>query len=315
MNAPIESFISYLEYERNYSKHTCSAYKIDLTEFVEFFRDLDKTLKTDFDFQEVNRFELRRWQQFLIIDREISTKSLARKIASIRSFYSFLMKKGRIEKNPSLKLVTPKLDKNLPKHLTSEELNTLLEPAAENTLLALENEEKPKTLGSTELHQIYTVFELLYSCGLRISELCGLNLGHINKIRKQLIVLGKGNKQRIIPIGKQAWDKLAIHLKNRSELLNEQSDFEAVFISPKGKRLYPRLVQNWTKKYLSASKSVNPHMLRHSFATHMLNNGAELMAIKELLGHSSLAATQVYTHTNIERLKEAYSKAHPRSKS
>lgn len=313
MNSPVESFIAYLEHEKNYSQHTFNAYKIDLLEFIDFFKDFDKELSQDSHFENITRFDLRRWQQYLINHRELSSKSLARKIASIRSFYSFLMKKGRIEKNPSLKLVTPKLDKSLPKHLTSEELNKLLVPVEEQPSEKTNSQENP--INSIELHQIYTVFELLYGCGLRISELCGLNIGHINKIRKQLIVLGKGNKQRIIPIGKEAWVKLALHLQNRPNLLKDNSDYEAVFISPKGKRLYPRLVQLWTQKYLGKEKQVNPHMLRHSFATHMLNNGAELMAIKELLGHSSLAATQVYTHTNIERLKEAYSKAHPRSQS
>jgi len=313
MNSPINSFIAYLEHEKNYSINTLNAYKIDLLEFVGFFKDdMNKMLAEDQDFQNVNRFDFRRWQQYLINYKEITSKSLARKIASVRSFYSFLMKKGRIDKNPSLKLVTPKLDKSLPKYLTSDELNVLLTPNEETSELMEEINQSPL---SVEQHQIYTVFELLYGCGLRISELCGLNIGHINKIRKQLIVLGKGNKQRIVPVGKQAWHKLALHLKNRADLLNENSEFEAVFLSPTGKRLYPRLVQNWTQKYLGKDKPVNPHMLRHSFATHMLNNGAELMAIKELLGHSSLAATQVYTHTNIERLKEAYAKAHPRSQS
>lgn len=312
MFAPLESFISYLKHEKNYSIHTLSAYRSDLNEFIGFFNDdLGKQFLNDIDFQEVHKFDFRRWQQYLVNHQEISSKSLARKIASVRSFYSYLMKKGKIQKNPSLKLVTPKLDKPLPKHLTTGELDQLL-----STDVSTNDQRSDKNdsgVDSVEMHQIYTVFELLYGCGLRISELCGLNVGHINKLRKQLIVLGKGNKQRIVPMGKSAWEKLAIHLKNRAGLLKEHSDFEAVFISPTGKRLYPRLVQNWTQKYLGKEKPVNPHMLRHSFATHMLNNGAELMAIKELLGHSSLAATQVYTHTNIERLKEAYAKAHPRS--
>lgn len=308
MNRIIESFLTYLEHEKNYSRNTIESYKRDLTQFMDILRDLQLEPKSDPDFEHLNRRSFKYWQRILVQDLELSAKSVARKIASIRSFYSFLQKKGRIQINPAQSLLSPRVTKNLPEVLTESELNELLVIHPEDSQNLSNKEQALK-------HQTFTIFEILYGCGLRVSELCQLNMGDLNKRRRQLLVLGKGNKQRIVPIGKQAWNKLSTHLEYRQYLLSpaNEADSHAIFLSSSGKRIYPRIIQQWTQDFLGTKKSVNPHMLRHSFATHMLNNGAELVAIKELLGHANLSATQIYTHTNIERLKKAYLQAHPRS--
>lgn len=309
MNPIIESFTSYLEHEKNYSINTIESYKRDLIQFQDILKSLGVEPYSAKDFEHLTRRNFKNWQRSLVQEYQLSPKSIARKIASIKSFYSFLERKGKIDRNPAQSLLSPRLSKRLPEVLTEHDLSDLLEQAA--PLIMSSNDGIDQVLK----HQIFTIFELLYGCGLRVSELCQLNIGDINHRRKQITVLGKGRKQRILPIGSSAWNMLVVHLANRQKLAENPSTDAAyaLFFSPTGKRVYPRIIQLWSQRYLGQKKPVNPHMLRHSFATHMLNNGAQLVAIKELLGHANLSATQIYTHTNIERLKKAYIKAHPRS--
>lgn len=303
------TFLTYLKTEKNYSPNTVSAYRTDLEQFLNVVFEDQDLQEVDFNhIQSVGRMQLRQWQRYILDETKVSTRSLSRKIASVRAYYRYLFRKGIIEKNPSLQLTNPRLAKELPEHIQQQKLHDALDHFNESH----QQQDLSDTQRALSVMRS-AIYELLYGCGLRISELCNIDLNQLNARRKQLLVDGKGGKQRIIPVGKQAWEKLEAYLPLRPQLLKMDSEAQALFLSPTGKRIYPRIIQKWIKEDLKTGSDIHPHMLRHSFATHMLNEGAELMAIKELLGHANLSATQVYTHTNIERLKQAYTRAHPRS--
>jgi tyrosine recombinase XerC len=305
MKRLIEKYLKYLQVERNASPHTITSYENDLTSFLEFLSRQFETDIEDIDISGVNRLTIRLWLGELS-DEGLAKSSISRKVAALRSFFKYAFKRGHIEKNPAHLLVVPKKEKTLPKTVTPEDLHRMLDNVDTDT---------PKGL------QDRAILEVFYGTGIRVSELVGLDLSDVDLKSGQITVQGKGNKQRIIPLGKTAIDILSTFIKQRTELYGKRTDTDAkkaMFLAASGHRIYARAVRYMVEKYLKKESEVtqkSPHVLRHSFATHMLNNGADIRLIKEFLGHANLAATQVYTHTSVDRLKNVYEQAHPRAKS
>ncbi|PAU92934.1 tyrosine recombinase XerC [Aliifodinibius salipaludis] len=304
MKKAIDKYLRYLKVERNASDHTITSYKNDLTQFLEFCAVYFDESEENVDITEIERLTIRLWLGKLS-ERGLAKSSIARKVAAVRSFCKYCFKRGIVEQNPAHLLIVPKKDKPLPKTANAEDLNRMMDLAEGNTPKSAQNR---------------AILELLYGTGIRLSELVNLNEEDINFKLNQIKVLGKGAKQRIVPYGKQAGNALKKHLETKQDLYGERTDADArkaVFIAASGQRLYPRAVQRIVKDYLERASEVtqkSPHVLRHSFATHLLDQGADIRVIKELLGHANLAATQVYTHTSVERLKNVYEIAHPRAK-
>jgi tyrosine recombinase XerC len=286
MTHPIPKFLSYLEIEKNYSPHTILNYKIDLEEFFDFLGSIK--------FNDVDYPALRRYLA-QIRQKNLKPRTVARKLSCLRSFFKYMQREGIVDKNPAVLLVTPKLDKPLPHFLTEEEAVRLIE--------------SPNTDKLAELRD-RAIFETLYSTGIRVSELVGMNVESVDGIGNVIRVMGKGRKERIVPIGEKAVD--AIHRYCESRKIRTS----ALFLNKSGKRLTDRSVRNIINKYIqreSGKQHVSPHMFRHSFATHLLNHGADLRSVQELLGHVNLSTTQIYTHLTTEKLKNVYDKAHPRA--
>lgn len=297
MKEDLKKFFNYLAFERNYSEHTQMAYRSDLEQFLEFLSHSEKMNPQSAS--DITKIHIRLWLSDLSSNKA-SKATINRKIATLKSFFGYCLKRGIIDQNPASRIVSPKKDKRLPKSLTKSETEQLF---------VLQDDITPWGI------QQKAILELFYGCGIRLSELVHLKKENINFSQMQLKVLGKGNKQRVIPFGNKALEAINNHLNSRN-LISEKISTEALFITKKGNSIYPRLVQQLVKKQLQRVSEIqqkSPHVLRHSFATHLLDNGAEIIAIKELLGHSNLAATQVYTHTSVERLKNVYKKAHPRA--
>jgi len=284
MNRYVDKFLSYLEIEKNYSAHTIINYKVDLVEFFAFIGDTP--------IKQISYLHLRK---FLAQLRTKNHRTVARKLSSIRSIFKFLFREGLIKDNPAGLLVTPRLDKILPKFLSEKEITQLVEAP------------KPDKLSGKRDRAI---LEALYSTGIRVSELVSLNIDSIDTISNIVKVLGKGKKERIVPIG----DKAIIAIRNYLD--SRKSNNKALFLNKNGTRLTDRSVRNILDKYIrqtSILMHVSPHVMRHSFATHLLNRGADLRAVQELLGHANLSTTQIYTHVTTERLKTIYDRAHPRA--
>lgn len=305
MRKSIEKYLSYLKIERNSSLHTITSYRNDLEQFLDFIAGEQRLEPENVQLHSIDRLTIRLWMGELS-ENGISRNSIARKVAAIRSFFKYCFKRGYVEKNPAHLLIVPKKEKRLPVTVAAEEINSMMELADGKT---------------PEIKQERAILELFYSSGIRLSELVNLNVNDVDIRQRQVTVLGKGNKQRVIPIGKKAIEAHKNHLKTRGELLTKKSendDKKALFIAPRGGRIYPRKVQRIIESYLTKTSEVtqkSPHTLRHSFATHMMDAGADIRMIKEFLGHSDLNSTQIYTHTSIERLQKVYSKAHPRAES
>lgn len=290
MREPIDRFFKYLSIERNVSPYTVAAYRRDLDQCLRFLSDLFEIPDETIDLDAVTKSHLRLWIGDLS-DRNLKKTSIARKIAAIRAFFRFAHKRGHSKSNPAATLLTPKREKRLPKTMPMAGLNDLLDATVDE--------------------QSRAILELFYGTGMRLSELVSLNITDVDFRLKQITVIGKGAKQRIIPFGEKAENALKSWLLVRVAL-----DTSALFVTPKGRRIYPKAVQRMVGSALlpiaeGAQKS--PHVLRHSFATHLLDRGADIRIIKDLLGHSNLAATQVYTHNSVERLKQLYEHAHPRA--
>lgn len=304
MQKAIKKYIRYLNVERNASTHTVTAYKADLQQFLSFCEEQLACDKNNISVRNVDRLTIRLWLGDLS-DKEYKKTSIARKVAAIRSFFNYCFKRGLIEKKPTQLLAVPKKGRSLPKTTSETDITQMM---------ALPDLTTPKG------RQDRAILELFYSTGIRLSELTQLNITDFDETAAQIKVLGKGAKQRIVPVGKQALDALKFHLSTRKQLFETRTDTDAqkaIFLAAHGQRIYARAVQRLVKDYLLRVSEVtqkSPHVLRHSFATHMLNQGADIRVIKELLGHSSLASTQVYTHTSTERLKKVYAQAHPRAK-
>ena len=304
MKMLIEKYLRYLKVERNASPHTITSYENDLTSFLEFCANQQEIDEEKVDTNSVSRLTIRLWLGDLT-EQKMAKSSIARKVAALRSFFKYAFKRGYIEKNPAHLLVVPRKEKTLPKTATAEDLERMLDSVDTST---------PRGL------QTRAILEVFYGTGVRVSELVGLNLTDIDLRSNQISVLGKGNKERIVPLGDTAVSILRDFTKQRTELYGERTDSDArkaLFIAPSGQRMYVRAVRTIVEKALSGASEVtqkSPHVLRHSFATHMLDNGADIRIIKEFLGHANLAATQIYTHTSVERLKNVYEQAHPRAK-
>lgn len=286
MNRYLEKFVSYLDIEKNYSRHTLTNYSLDLKEFFLFLAQTP--------LERVDYLTLRRYLAKLR-ERHLKPRSMARKLSSLRSFFKFLNREGYLKNNPSTLLMTPKLDKMLPKFLTEDEMAKFLEAPDEKKESGLRDR---------------AILEVLYSTGIRVSELVGLNLTNVDLIGNIIKVMGKGKKERLVPIGNKAVDAVQQYLNKRKH------PSQAIFLNKGGKRLTTRSICNITEKYIRAvglRDTISPHVLRHSFATHLLNRGADLRSVQELLGHVNLSTTQIYTHVTTEKLKSVYDKAHPRA--
>jgi len=286
MAHPIPKFLSHLEVEKNYSSHTILNYRIDLEEFFDF---LGNTPFKDVDYPVLRRYLAQ------IRQKNLKPRTVARKLSCLRSFFKYMQREGIVDKNPAVLLVTPKLDKPLPHFMTENEAVQLIESPHDNQLSTLRDR---------------AIFETLYSTGIRVSELVGLNLESVDGIGNVIRVMGKGRKERIVPIGDQAVEAIQRYCAARKVKTS------ALFLNKAGQRLTGRSVCNIINKYIqreSISQHVSPHMFRHSFATHLLNNGADLRSVQELLGHVNLSTTQIYTHLTTEKLKSVYDKAHPRA--
>lgn len=286
----IEKFINYLRIEKNASEHTVLNYSIDLKAFAKFLGEGS--------IESVNYLFLRKYLAS-IKERNYAKRTTARKLAVLRSFFKFLYREGYIKTNPSAGISTPKLDKKLPIFLNADEVSKLIESPDEKDAAGLRDR---------------AVMETLYSTGVRVSELVGLNMNNIDFIGGVVKVFGKGKKERLAPIGDKALRAIRNYLDKRGGA--GLSDKKAVFLNTRGGRLTDRSVRRIIEKYIkrvSVREGISPHTLRHSFATHLLNRGADLRSVQELLGHMNLSTTQIYTHVTTERLKEVYDKAHPRA--
>ena len=291
----INAFLDYLRLERNYSEKTIVSYRTDLLEFEEYLKKVDAEL----DFAKVDADVVRNWMVSLMDDGRAAT-SVNRKLSSLRSFYRFLLKKKVVLVDPMLKVVGPKKKKPLPSFVREKDMDRLLDE-----LLYDE---------SFEGCRDRIILEVFYATGMRRSELIGLNDADVDLSAKLIKVTGKRNKQRLIPFGDELAEDLLKYIKVRNETLSQGA--EAFFVLKNGARMYPEAIYRLVRRYLSGVvtlKKRSPHVLRHTFATAMLNGKAELRAVKELLGHESLATTEVYTHTTFEELKKVYEQAHPRA--
>lgn len=292
---PFQPFLNYLLLEKKYSKLTVKAYQTDLRDFLNFAQTQLEVEKLE----QINYSQVRSWIVFMV-ERQLSNRSINRKISALNSYYKFLMKVGDVKVNPLSKHKALKTSKKVQVPFSENEVKTVLEEVEfEDTFEGLRDK---------------LIIELFYATGIRRIELVELKLSNIDLPNNILKVLGKRNKERYVPLLDNVIKTITIYLDKRNKLGNIQ-DVNHLFLTKNGVKVYENLVYRTINEYFSkASAKVkkSPHILRHSFATHLLNQGADLNAVKELLGHSSLAATQVYTHNNISELKKVYLKAHPR---
>lgn len=291
----INSFLDHLRYERNYSGRTITAYRVDLLQFGEYLKKKEE--KNEFTTADADL--IRGWVVALM-DEKCKPASVNRKLSSLRSFYHFLIREGKVAVNPMAKVVGPKKKKPLPVFLREDEMNRLLDEVSfEEGFEGCRNR---------------MILEMFYATGMRLSELIGLNDADVDFSSKLIKVTGKRNKQRLIPFGKELEEDLLIYIKVRNEVLPERE--KSLFVRKNGMKMYPvqvyRLVRRSLSKVVTLKKR-SPHVLRHTFATAMLNDNAQLGVVKELLGHENLATTEVYTHTTFEELKKVYEQAHPRA--
>ncbi len=297
MKGEIGDFLDHLTHERNVSINTVSAYRTDLESFVSFLCNDYFTLGRDqLDFRKVDNLTIRAYLAHLA-RRKLSRSSIARHLSALRTFFRYLMREGDVDANPARIVATPKREKYLPSVMQPADVALLLEQPDVSTPLGLRDQ---------------AFLELLYASGLRISELVGIDLGDIEVRAKLVKVRGKGAKERIVPFGSMAQLAVRAYLPTR----HAAADEEALFVNYKGDRITARSVRRLFDKYVRAAAlraGISPHTLRHSFATHLLNAGADLRAIQELLGHASLSTTQKYTHLNDFELLRVYKKAHPRA--
>lgn len=290
-----DSFFDYLRYERNYSDDTVKAYGEDIRQFQEFGGE-DVGLQSP---SEVVVDVVREWMIHLM-NLGYATTSVNRKLSSLRSYYKYLLRKGEVKVDPLRKITGPKNKKNLPVFVKESEMNRLLD-----------DEDFGEGFEGCRDHLVIAMF---YATGMRLSELIGLDDGDVDFAASVIKVTGKRNKQRLIPFGEELRVEMEAYVKQRDESVPVRSD--AFFVRKTGERLYPNIVRKIVTRNLSKVVTVkkrSPHVLRHTFATSMLNHEAELGAIKELLGHESLATTEIYTHTTFEELKKVYNQAHPRA--
>jgi integrase/recombinase XerC len=302
MEKLIEQFLEHLRYERNVSAHTLRNYSSDLEQFTHFLAPDRKTKLPDVS--EIDHLTIREWMASLHSDQK-KKSSIARKLAALRTFFQFLVREGMLELNPAKLVSTPKLEKKLPNHLSIEEAIRFIETPDVET-----------DLGKRDR----AMLELMYATGVRVAELTTLNVGDVDFQNQLIRVTGKRRKQRIVPFGDPAGEAIRNYLGVREQFLFHapvsKRDEAALFLNYQGTRITTRSVGRMVEKYIricAGMHNISPHALRHSFATHLLDSGADLRDIQELLGHARLSTTQIYTHVSMEKLIEVYDKAHPKA--
>ena len=292
----LEAFLDYLRYERNASAKTVEAYRDDLKAFESFFQGLD----SENSWENLDTDVAREWV-VTMMEHGNKASSVQRRLSALRSMYRFLLRRGYVQRDPVHHLTAPKKERVLPAFVREEDMNRLLD--------------EPQMFADTfDGRRDHLIIAMFYETGLRVSELVGLNLEDVNLTARTLKVTGKGNKQRIVPFGEELLHLINIYIGERSLL--ERKDEQAFFVFRKGERLKADCVRRMVKAKLglvTMQQKRGPHVLRHTFATTMLNHQADLQSVKELLGHARLATTEVYTHTTFEELKKEYHKAHPRA--
>ncbi len=301
MNEILKKYEEYLRHEKDASEHTVKNYMADLYQFDGYMQknhaniaNAGKSGLTKIDHNIVRSY-------LSTLFGKNNPASIARKLASLRSFFKYWIKEGVLSANPAKDVATPKVPNRMPKFLTVDEVATLLNSPTNTDILTLRDK---------------AMMEVMYASGLRVSELVGLDTDHVSLAEGVVKVLGKGRKERVVPIGQKAQTALANYFARREELLDKSHPSKAVYLNRQGERITPRSVERMVQKYLRVSgiqKEVTPHVLRHSFATHMLNSGADLRGIQELLGHTSLSTTQKYTHVSVDKLMDVYEKTHPKA--
>jgi tyrosine recombinase XerC len=298
----IELYAFFLKNEKNYSNYTIVSYRNDLIQFFNYLK-LYRILKDD-KIEYVDRNVMRKYIVYLK-KSDYSARSISRKISTVRSFFKFCLRESIIKVNPTINLITPKIDKKLPYFLYLQEVNKLIEAPLKNTIFGIRDR---------------AILELLYGTGIRVGELVNLNIRNIDLYEKTIIVFGKGSKERILPLGNPSIRAIQEYLTSRNlfekKIFVNKNDLEALFLNRLGGRLTTRSIRRIIIKYMKMAglnKKISPHVLRHSFATHLLGGGADLRSVQELLGHKSLSTTQIYTHITKERLKTIYKKSHPRA--
>jgi len=286
----IDIFLNFIKTEKRLSSHTIKSYSSDLKQFSKF---LYKECNINSDINQVTFQNIRSWIVFLL-ENNINPRSVNRKISVLKSYYKFLLQEGILSYNPMIKIISPKTNKRLPSFVDKDDIQNLLDKVKfENNYIG---------------HRDKLIIEFFYVTGIRLSELINIKISDIDFNNNYIKVLGKRNKERLIPLSNNMTNKLKNYVN--------ENDIMKYLFNNKGKKMYSKLVYRLVKKHLNLVSSIDnkgPHVLRHTFATHMLNNGADINAIKELLGHSNLNATQVYTHNSIEKLKSVYNQAHPRA--
>ena len=292
----IQFFLDYLKFQKRYSPHTILSYQNDLTSFFDF---IDLQYGHVF-LSEINASFVRSWMAGLK-EAGMESKSINRKISALKSFFKYQLKQDLLKDSPMATILSARVKKRLPQFVAEADINTLF------NYIEFPDDWNGKT--------DRLLFQLLYNTGIRQAELMNLKEAHIDRGNSTIKVLGKGNKERILPVSIELSQLIQKYIVGK-RVDFKLADTEILFVNEKGKKLYPKYIYNVVKKYLSAVTTIDkksPHVLRHTFATHLMNNGADINAVKELLGHSSLAATQIYTHNTIEKLKEVHNKAHPKA--
>lgn len=292
----LQMFLNYLKFQKRYSPHTIVSYQTDLVAFFDF---MELTFGK-IDLPDIKPAYVRTWLASLK-EAGMEAKSINRKISALKSFFKYLLKEQSILVSPMGSIISPKVSKRLPQFVDNTDIKTLFQYV-----------EFPNNwAGKTDR----LLLQLLYNTGIRQAELISLKENHVDHFKSTIKVLGKGNKERIIPVSKELSEFLKGYIMEKREVFQNYNE-EVLLVNKIGKKLYPKYVYNTVKKYLLQITTISkksPHVLRHTFATHLMNNGADLNAVKELLGHSSLAATQIYTHNSIDKLKDIYKKAHPKA--
>ncbi len=294
MRKELSQFLSSLKHEKNASPHTIASYQRDLLQLASYLEERKVNLK------EIDNIVLRGFLARLQ-EKKNKKSTVARKLAAIRSFLQFCMKRKWVEDNPAKVVATPKQEKHVPSFLSEDEMAEFLD---------LPDSRQPLDLRDM------CVLELLYATGIRVSELVGINLEDVDFTERLIRIRGKGKKERLVPFGKKAEDSLSAYIRARIQLIKGEVDVDAMFLNYRGERLTARSVERIVDKYIRITalrRKISPHSLRHSFASHLLSRGADLRVIQELLGHESLATTQKYTHLDLRQLLKVYKKSHPRS--
>ena len=302
MDKLLVRFLEHLEVERNYSRHTLDAYKRDLTQFLEFLASEQERTPLDHPDQ-IDKSAIRAFLGYLH-QKDYSKRTIARRFAAVRSWFHFMCREGNIPANPALYLTSPKLDQRLPKFLDKNQVEALLEAPDRSSQAGMRDA---------------ALIELLYGTGMRLSELVSLNIDSIDFFGERIRVVGKGDKERLVPLGGHALSAVEAYLEMRDGKREKSRALPrkepALFLNQRGKRLTSRGVQTILEKYglQIGQDGLSPHTLRHTAATHLLDAGADLIAVKEILGHERLSTTQQYTHVALDRLKRTYEKAHPKA--